>query len=398
MPAGPSRRLVNRSRLRACAAALAGASLLLSLGVSGAAATSSSHGHGVFPSAAQVRAAKARAAAAAAQVVSLQSRYQATAAHLVQLEQAVSDAAAAASAAEDDLAVRTQAENAALTRASAAAATATGARLTVRRYAAALYQQGQTLGQLGALLQSGSPQQYADTSAGIAALGARWSDDLAAATSSAAIDAAAQRTADLARAQQEAATRAAQQAEAAAQTEVAAAQAEAASLSAQQTAMVATLARLRHTSKALEQARQDGLAAAAARAAAARAAAARAARYGGSAIFSSGGSPSLTAAQLNPRAVAQRLMPAYGFGGSQWSCLDQLWNGESGWRWSADNPSSGAYGIPQSLPASKMGSVGPDWLTNPVTQIRWGLGYIRGAYGSPCRAWSAWLSRSPHWY
>jgi hypothetical protein len=91
-------------------------------------------------------------------------------------------------------------------------------------------------------------------------------------------------------------------------------------------------------------------------------------------------------------------MPAFGFGGSQWGCLDSLWNGESGWRWSATNPSSGAYGIPQSLPASKMGAAGPDWLTNPVTQIRWGLGYLRGAYGSPCAAWSAWLSRSPHWY
>ncbi len=91
-------------------------------------------------------------------------------------------------------------------------------------------------------------------------------------------------------------------------------------------------------------------------------------------------------------------MPAYGFGSSQWGCLDSLWNGESGWRWSARNPSSGAYGIPQSLPASKMGAAGPDWLVNPTTQIRWGLAYIRGAYGSPCRAWSAWLSRSPHWY
>ena len=60
--------------------------------------------------------------------------------------------------------------------------------------------------------------------------------------------------------------------------------------------------------------------------------------------------------------------------------------------------SSGAYGIPQSLPASKMGTVDDDWRTNPVTQIRWGLQYIKASYGTPCSAWSAWQSRSPHWY
>jgi SLT domain-containing protein len=62
------------------------------------------------------------------------------------------------------------------------------------------------------------------------------------------------------------------------------------------------------------------------------------------------------------------------------------------------NQSSGAYGIPQSLPASKMASAGPDWRTNPATQIRWGLDYIRSAYGSPSNAWAKWNQRSPHWY
>ena len=103
-------------------------------------------------------------------------------------------------------------------------------------------------------------------------------------------------------------------------------------------------------------------------------------------------------AQSDPKAAAQLLMPEYGFGSEQWPCLDQLWIGESDWRWWAENPSSGAYGIPQSLPASKMATVSDDWRTNPVTQIKWGLDYIKRSYGTPCNALSQWQARSPHWY
>lgn len=71
---------------------------------------------------------------------------------------------------------------------------------------------------------------------------------------------------------------------------------------------------------------------------------------------------------------------------SQWSCLDSLWEQESGWSVTAENP-SGAYGIPQALPGDKMASAGADWMTNPVTQITWGLGYIQSVYGTPCVAW-----------
>jgi hypothetical protein len=74
-----------------------------------------------------------------------------------------------------------------------------------------------------------------------------------------------------------------------------------------------------------------------------------------------------------------------GWSSSQFGCLDRLWTRESGWRVSAHN-ASGAYGIPQALPASKMATAGADWRTNPITQIRWGLGYIADAYGSPCAA------------
>ncbi|MDR7383931.1 ubiquitin-like domain-containing protein [Promicromonospora iranensis] len=88
------------------------------------------------------------------------------------------------------------------------------------------------------------------------------------------------------------------------------------------------------------------------------------------------------------RALGQAMAAERGWGAGEFSCLDRLWEKESGWRWNADNPSSSAYGIPQALPGSKMATVGSDWLTNPATQIEWGLGYISGRYGTPCTAWA----------
>ena len=85
-----------------------------------------------------------------------------------------------------------------------------------------------------------------------------------------------------------------------------------------------------------------------------------------------------------------------GWGSDQWSCLDRLWQRESNWNHLARNPSSGAYGIPQSLPANKMASAGSDWQTNPATQITWGLNYISGRYGTPCAAWGH--SERVGWY
>ena len=90
------------------------------------------------------------------------------------------------------------------------------------------------------------------------------------------------------------------------------------------------------------------------------------------------------------------LMLNAGFKISQFPCLDKLWKRESGWNHRASNASSGAYGIPQSLPGSKMASEGSDWRTNPATQIKWGLGYIKGRYGTPCGAWSH--SENVGWY
>lgn len=84
--------------------------------------------------------------------------------------------------------------------------------------------------------------------------------------------------------------------------------------------------------------------------------------------------------------------------GKQWSDWVALWNNESGWSEKAYNQGSGATGIPQALPGSKMASAGADWKTNAVTQMKWGIGYIADKYGSPSAAYAAWLSRNPHWY
>jgi hypothetical protein len=95
------------------------------------------------------------------------------------------------------------------------------------------------------------------------------------------------------------------------------------------------------------------------------------------------------------RALGQRMASARGWTGSEWECLDNIWTHESGWSSTAANP-SGAYGIPQAAPGSKMSSAGSDWRTNPVTQITWGLSYIANAYGTPCQAWGFWQSHL--WY
>jgi Transglycosylase SLT domain len=98
----------------------------------------------------------------------------------------------------------------------------------------------------------------------------------------------------------------------------------------------------------------------------------------------------------SPEQIAQLMLAEYGWSSSQFSCLYPLWYHESGWNPSAENPGSGAYGIPQSLPGSQMASAGADWQTNPATQIKWGLTYIQGRYGSPCGAWAH--EEADNWY
>ncbi|WP_245186067.1 lytic transglycosylase domain-containing protein [Frigoribacterium sp. PvP032] len=96
------------------------------------------------------------------------------------------------------------------------------------------------------------------------------------------------------------------------------------------------------------------------------------------------------------KAIAAEMVAARGWGTGEYDCLVSLWNKESGWNINAHNASSGAHGIPQALPGSKMASAGADWQTNPATQITWGLGYIQGRYTTPCGAWGH--SQSVGWY
>ena len=105
---------------------------------------------------------------------------------------------------------------------------------------------------------------------------------------------------------------------------------------------------------------------------------------GGSTIYVTSTPPDPNTAQ----SIAYNVMSSFGFTPSTYfGCLQDIWNRESGWRYDAEN-ASGAYGIPQALPGSKMASAGADWQTDAATQIRWGLGYIQGTYGSPCGAWA----------
>jgi len=110
-------------------------------------------------------------------------------------------------------------------------------------------------------------------------------------------------------------------------------------------------------------------------------------------------SPEVLPTDVNPnsnRGLGYHLMLQFGVAADQWQYLDALWQRESGWNHLAENASSGAYGIPQSLPGSKMADVAPDWRTNPETQITWGLAYIAARYRNPQGAWEH--SQRVGWY
>lgn len=142
--------------------------------------------------------------------------------------------------------------------------------------------------------------------------------------------------------------------------------------------------------------------AAAAKAAAAKAAAARvaaqqrAAQQQQPAQQQPAPPPAASTPSGSPEQVAEQMLSQFGWPSSQFACLQPLWARESGWNVYASNPSSGAYGIPQALPGSKMASAGPNWQSDAATQIRWGLEYIQGSYGSPCGAWAH--EQADGWY
>ncbi|MEA5454545.1 transglycosylase [Sinomonas sp. JGH33] len=166
----------------------------------------------------------------------------------------------------------------------------------------------------------------------------------------------------------------------------------------QQDTLTAQLADLKNTSVSVEQQYEAGQAALAAYQAAQaekqrqaqlqKERAAAAAQIIPAATVVSPGVGSVVNDPAGAKAYAGSQIGGYGWGGSEFQCLLQLWTRESSWMTDATNPSSGAYGIAQALPADKYYSAGNDWLTNYRTQINWGLGYIRDRYGSPCNAWA----------
>lgn len=406
----------------------------------------------VIPSQAQVDAAKTAVTSQQSQVAQLEAGYQAASAEAATRQHAVNRAAAAYAVAEANVARAAEASRIAQADADRAAVAARAAHDALGRTAAAAYEQNGSTGELLlGLLGSEGPQravdlaQYLEDAAG--ALDRQLRDaTMLAGVADSATAVAQERSRVLAEA-------AAAQADSLAsmQAELDAATGALNDLAARQRAMVTELAALQNTSEDIQQERLDGLAAvAAAKAAeqaaaeqAAREAAARAAAAAAAAAAAtpspttakpstttakpspsttkpttssasstsptSSSSPSTSVppkttdpqilwAQKNPKTVAQQLMPKFGFASSEWTCLESLWQKESSWYWAADNPYSSAYGIPQALPGTKMATAGADWLINPTTQITWGLGYIKGRYGTPCSAWAMWQSRSPHWY
>nr|WP_269779338.1 hypothetical protein [Propioniciclava soli] len=98
-----------------------------------------------------------------------------------------------------------------------------------------------------------------------------------------------------------------------------------------------------------------------------------------------------------PKEIARQIAAnSYGWGEDQFTCYNNIIMRESMWDTFADNPTSSAYGIPQALPGSKMASEGADWETNPATQIKWGLKYVKERFGTPCSAWS--FKQANGWY
>jgi hypothetical protein len=329
------------------------------------------------PTAAEVTKAKDAAAAAAKEVAAINAQVKTAEARLETLQRQVAQSVAAQEQAAQSLA---DAE-AALVQATASLATARAARNDADRSlggtAAELYMQGGDLQDLTTLVLA-PPGVMSDLVVVIDHNAHRVREDLDAATSAAQDAATQERLLSTARNARDAAARTATDQVAAAKKEAERASAEAATLATQQEKLAARLATLQQSAATLVNQREA------------------AARLATTSLVG------VQAAKGGPRAaqqIALSKMASFGWDpATQFPCLVDLWNGESGWSWSAANPSSGAYGIPQALPGWKMASAGSDWLTNPATQIQWGMGYIKQVYGSPCATWSTWQSRSPHWY
>jgi hypothetical protein len=414
----------GRDRRASRLAVATGASVALVLTTLVAPSAASAAG---YPTWAQVEAAKGNAAATQAQVDLID-------ASLDSLEKAASDrsdeavlADQANATAQADLAAASRRADELAADAERARATADTAKQEAGQLAGSLFRTGGTQTMGTDLFTSPDPGAALYQLGSLTQLGDRWQTVLADATTasntvsslSEQATTAADRRDALARDAQATADQAAA-AQATADTEVADATRRSSDLYAQ-------LAALKDSTAELEQQYRTGVAAqqafaaqqAAAKAQAASAAKAPSASSGGGASSggtapvtggggSSGGTAPVTGGggsgggttppvgAVNDPAGAKAYAATKVGGGAEYTCLVQLWNKESGWRTNASNPSSGAYGIPQSLPGNKMASFGLDWQTNYRTQVDWGISYIQSSYGTMCSAWAH--SVAHNWY
>ncbi|WP_258368714.1 MULTISPECIES: hypothetical protein [unclassified Curtobacterium] len=361
-----------------------------------------------YPSWADVQAAKGNQAATQAEVAKVQDALKGLQSVAAQKSAAALTASAQAAAAESDLRAATQTADDLTARAAAAAETAARAKDRAGQLAAHLYRSGDSDTITSRIVGSKKPQdllyqlgtldQLSDTWAGV------MSDASVAANTATSLHDQAQR----AEAERQRLADAAETKSTAADAAEAAANAAVSSTQQHSDELYAQLATLKDTTAKVERQYAIGQAVAAqvaaqkraAQLAAERAAAQRAtSAVAAAAPTTSYPDPSGVAADpAGAQAYARGAIGAYGWGSDQFSCLVSLWTQESGWRANALNVSSGAYGIPQALPASKMATAGADWRTNQDTQINWGLAYIKDAYGSPCAAWNHEMSENPHWY
>ena len=341
-----------------------------------------------YPSWQDVQRAKGNEQTKDAEVARVQAALQAAQAVAAAKSQTALDASAKADDAEADLTAATQAATSLQAQADRATKTADRAQQRAGQLAANLYRDGSSNQMTTRIATAKDPRELLYQLGALDQLSSTWAgvmdDASVAAKTASSLHAQAKRAeherADLADAAETKAT-AAKDAEAAANAAVDDTQEHSDELYAQ-------LASLKDTTAQTEERYALGQKVAAQKAeqqrkreAAARAAANTAAPTGGSA--SSGGSgtsyPSTGGVVVDPagaQAYARSALSSFGWGPDQFGCLQSLWTQESGWRANALNASSGAYGIPQSLPADKMAAAGPDWRTNAATQINWGLAYI----------------------
>ncbi|OIH98912.1 MULTISPECIES: lytic transglycosylase domain-containing protein [unclassified Curtobacterium] len=365
-----------------------------------------------YPTWQDVQRAKGNEAAKRVEVRKVQSALQAAQDEAAARSQAALVASSKADAAEAELAEATQAATSLQAQAQHASETADRAQQRAGQLAANLYRDGSTNQMTTRIATAGDPDQLLYQLGALDQLSSTWSGVMDEASVAAGTASSLHEQAERAEAERATRAQAAEERSAAAESAEQAANAAVDSTEQHSDELYAQLASLKDSTAEQQAGYELGQRVAAQkaeqqrkRAAAAAAEAARNAATPTNSSASSGGTgtsyPSTGGVVVDPagaQSYARGAIGAYGWGGDQFSCLVSLWTQESGWRANALNASSGAYGIPQSLPADKMAAAGADWRTNAATQIDWGLAYIKSAYGSPCAAWGHEMSVDPHWY